>query len=90
MGLGLLPVSHRAPASSWVYNGKPAIIDPRPWAATTASTRRCAAKLQEQWNQPVWWPLAALAAALALAAMAALRAFRRRERLDARGEAVAT
>ena len=41
------------------------------------------AQLRRQWNPPVLWPLALLAAALALGAWPAWAAYRRRERRTA-------
>ncbi len=85
---GYFPYSSGA-FQQWVHNGKPSIMvrDMGRYYRLDPAKR---AELQALWNQPVWWPLAAIAAALAAAVIAAMRAFRRRERLDARGEAVAT
>jgi ABC-type transport system substrate-binding protein len=84
---GYFPYSSGA-YQQWVYNGKPAVIvrDMGRYYRIDPALR---AKLQAQWNEPVWWPLIAIVLALAAAALAAVRAFRRRERLDARGATVA-
>ena len=80
---GYFPYSSGA-YQQWVHNGKPSIMvrDMGRYYRLDPALRT---QLQAQWNQPVWWPLLAIAAALAAALMIALRAFRRRERLDARG-----
>jgi len=72
----------------WLHNGKPAILirDMGRYYRIDSAQR---VKLQREWNQPVWWPLAALLAALAAVLLIGLRSFRRRERLNARGEVMA-
>jgi hypothetical protein len=73
---------------SWVGNGKPAILirDMARYYKIDAAER--VAK-QTEWNRPVWWPLAAIAALLLLALVVGLRSFKRRERMNARGEVLA-
>jgi len=73
---------------SWVQNGKPAILirDMGRYYRLDVPERM---RRQAEWNAPVWWPLAALAA-LALAVLAlGWRSHRRRERMNARGEVTA-
>jgi len=73
---------------SWVQNGKPAILirDMGRYYRLDVPERL---RRQAEWNAPVWWPLAALAA-LALAVLAlGWRSHRRRERMNARGEVTA-
>ena len=43
-------------------------------------------KRLKEWNQPVWWPLVLIAAGIAAMVWVAVRSFRRRERMNARGE----
>jgi ABC-type transport system substrate-binding protein len=73
---------------SWVDNGKPAILirDMARYYRIDIAER--VAK-QAEWNRPVWWPLAAIAAVLLAVLVVGLRSFRRRERLNARGEVLA-
>ena len=72
----------------WVANGKPAtLIRDMAQYHRVDSARRV--QLQQQWNRPVWWPLALLAAAAVALAAALWRSHRRRERLSARGREAA-
>ena len=72
----------------WLKNGKPSILIrdmARHYRIDTAERER----LQGEWNRPVWWPVIALIALLAAAVTYGVRSFRRRERLNARGEEIA-
>jgi ABC-type transport system substrate-binding protein len=73
---------------SWVGNGKPAILirDMARYYKIDSAER---VRKQAEWNQPVWWPLAAIAAFLLAVLAVGLRSFKRRERLNARGEVMA-
>lgn len=73
---------------SWVHNGKPAILV-RDMGRYYRIDSEARVARQAEWNEPVWWPLAALAAALVAGAAIAMRSFRRRERTNARGEVLA-
>jgi ABC-type transport system substrate-binding protein len=73
---------------SWLYNGKPSIMirDMAKYYRIDPAQR---AARQAQWNAPVWWPPLLLAALTILLFALGWRAFRRRERLNARGQALA-
>jgi ABC-type transport system substrate-binding protein len=73
---------------SWVKNGKPAILvkDMGRYYRIDAAER---AARQREWNAPVWWPLIAGMLAVAAVGVIGMRAFRRRERMNARGEVLA-
>ena len=73
---------------SWVDNGKPAIMIRDMARYYKIDTAERVAK-QAEWNRPVWWPLAAIAALLLAVLVVGLRSFRRRERMNARGEVLA-
>ncbi len=68
----------------WVHNGKPSILirDMAKYYRVDAELR---AKKLAEWNQPIRWPLALLAAALLALAWGARRSFRARETATARG-----
>jgi ABC-type transport system substrate-binding protein len=70
---------------SWVGNGKPAILirDMARYYKVDSAER---VRKQAEWNRPVWWPLVAIAALLLAALLVGLRSFKRRERMNARGE----
>jgi ABC-type transport system substrate-binding protein len=72
----------------WLHNGKPAILikDMGRYYRIDAAER--VAK-QREWNKPVWWPLVALLVALAAVLVIGMRSFKRRERMNARGEVMA-
>ena len=63
----------------WVGNLKPApmVNDRLQYYKVDPALR---AKLLAEWNKPIWWPLALMAAALALLVWPVLRLWRRRER----------
>jgi Flp pilus assembly protein TadB len=42
------------------------------------------------WNKPVWWPLVLIGATLVAVFVLTRRSMRRRERMNARGEILAT
>ncbi len=69
----------------WVKNYKPAILirDHGRYLKLDVADRVAA---QAAWNQPTWWPLVAIVAALAALVAVARAQFRRRERTNARGE----
>jgi ABC-type transport system substrate-binding protein len=73
---------------SWVDNGKPAILirDMARYYKIDSAER--VAK-QAEWNRPVWWPLAVIAAVLLAVLVVGLRSHKRRERMNARGEVLA-
>ncbi|HJV61850.1 MAG TPA: ABC transporter substrate-binding protein [Albitalea sp.] len=85
--MGFFPYASAA-VQSWVSNSKPAILIRDHGRYLRLDTKKREAMLA-QWNQPVWWPLAAIGA-LVIAAWLYLRgALRRRERMNARGELLA-
>lgn len=69
-------------AHQWVYNRKP-----NKMANNTLKYQRIDAKLRErlrdEWNRPILWPLALLAAVLVAALVPAIVVYRRRERAGA-------
>jgi ABC-type transport system substrate-binding protein len=72
----------------WVDNGKPAILIRDMARYYRIDTAERVAR-QAEWNRPVWWPLV-LMAAMGVAALAiGWRSFKRRERMNARGEVLA-
>ncbi len=86
--MGFFPYASTA-VQSWVANSKPAILirDHGRYLRLDIPTR--VAKLEE-WNRPVWWPLAALGALALLAVLYLRGALKRRERMNARGEILTT
>ncbi len=66
----------------WLYNGKPSnmVRDQLQYLRVDPALRQ---KMIAEWNRPVWWPLAVLAAAVALAFGAAWRSWRRRQQATA-------
>ena len=81
---GFFPYSSAA-VQSWVHNSKSAILvrDQGRYLRLDVAER---VKRQKEWNDQVWWPMLLLCAALAAVVVVALRSFRRRERMNARGE----
>jgi hypothetical protein len=73
----------------WVRNSKPAILirDHGRYLRLDAPARVASIAA---WNRPLWWPLAALLGLALAAALLARRSLRKRERINARGEVVAT
>ena len=69
----------------WVYNSKPAILVRDQGRYLRLDPAERVARLKS-WNRPVWWPTALGALAIAALFLFALRSFRRRERMNARGE----
>ncbi|KNZ34259.1 MAG: peptide ABC transporter substrate-binding protein [Methylibium sp. NZG] len=84
---GYFPFSSSA-AQSWVYNHKPAVLVRDQGRYLRIDTAERVRKLQE-WNQPVWWPVVLIGLALVALVVVAVRSFRRRERMNARGEILA-
>ena len=81
---GYFPYSSSA-AQVWVKNLKPAVLirDQGRYLRIDSAER---VKRLKEWNQPVWWPLVLIAAGIAAMVWVAVRSFRRRERMNARGE----
>jgi ABC-type oligopeptide transport system substrate-binding subunit len=81
---GFYPYSSAA-VQHWVYNSKPAILirDHGRYLRVDVEERR---RAQAAWNKPVWWPMVVLTLAFAGLLLVAVQAFRRRERMNARGE----
>ena len=46
-------------------------------------------RAQVEWNKPVWWPMIVLTVLFAGLLLLAVRSFKRRERMNARGEILA-
>ena len=84
---GFFPYSSAA-VQSWVHNSKSAILvrDQGRYLRLDVAER---VKRQKEWNDQVWWPMLLLCVALAAVVVVALRSFRRRERMNARGEVLA-
>jgi hypothetical protein len=74
---------------SWVGNGKPAIMirDMGRYYRINSEER---VRKQAEWNHAVWWPLGLIVAVLAAALAVGLRSFKRRERMNAHGEVLAS
>ncbi len=73
----------------WVYNGKPGIMI-RDMARYYRIDPAMRTQKQAEWNKPTWWPPLLIVAVLALAVWGARQSFRRRERMNARGELLAS
>jgi ABC-type transport system substrate-binding protein len=81
---GYFPYSSSA-AQVWVKNLKPAVMirDQGRYLRIDSAER---VKRLSAWNQPVWWPLVLIGAGIAALVIVAVRSFKRRERMNARGE----
>ena len=81
---GFYPYSSAA-VQHWVYNSKPAILirDHGRYLRVDVEERR---RAQAAWNKPVWWPMVVLTLAFAGLLLVAVQSFKRRERMNARGE----
>jgi ABC-type transport system substrate-binding protein len=86
--MGFYPWASTA-VQGWVKNSKPAILirDHGRYLRLDVPTRVAAL---QAWNKPVWWPLALLAAALVAIVVFTLRSFKQRERVNGRGQVLAT
>ena len=84
---GYFPFSSSA-AQVWVRNHKPAVLIRDQGRYLRLDTAERVRRLKE-WNQPVWWPMILAGLALAALMVIAVRSFRRRERMNARGELIA-
>ncbi len=84
---GYFPYSSSA-AQTWVHNHKPAVLVRDQGRYLRIDTAERVKRLNE-WNQPVWWPVGLLGLALLALVVVAVRSFRRRERMNARGEILA-
>ena len=84
---GYFPYSSAA-VQHWVYNSKPAILirDHGRYLRIDVDERR---RAQAEWNKPIWWPMIVLTLVFACLLWLAVHAFRRRERMNARGELLA-
>jgi ABC-type transport system substrate-binding protein len=84
---GYFPFSSGA-YQPWLYNGKPSIMvrDMARYYRLDPATR---VQKQSEWNRPTWWPPLLIAAVVLLAVWGARQSFRRRERMNARGELLA-
>jgi ABC-type transport system substrate-binding protein len=81
---GFFPYSSAA-VQHWVYNSRPAILirDHGRYLRIDVAERQ---RAQAAWNRPVWWPMVLMLLALVALLLVAVQSFRRRERLNARGE----
>ena len=84
---GYFPYSSSA-AQVWVRNHKQAVLIRDQGRYLRLDTAERVKRLKE-WNQPVWWPMILAGLALAALVWIAVRSFRRRERMNARGEVMA-
>ena len=84
---GYFPYSSSA-SQSWIHNFKPAVLirDHGRYLRLDAAAR---VKRLKEWNDPVWWPVVLAGVCLAALVWVAVRSFRRRERMNARGEIMA-
>lgn len=85
---GYFPYSSAA-VQHWVYNSKPAILIRDSGRYLRLDPKERVQRLAD-WNRPVWWPVLLLVAGAALLVWLAVRTFRRRERMNARGDMVGT
>jgi ABC-type transport system substrate-binding protein len=85
---GYFPYADAA-VQHWVYNSKPAILIRDHGRYLRLDAKERVARMS-QWNKPVWWPMVLGLLALVALLLLALRAFRRRERMNARGEVLVT
>jgi ABC-type transport system substrate-binding protein len=86
--MGFYPWASTA-AQAWVKNSKPAILvrDHGRYLRLDVPARVAAL---DAWNKPVWWPLLLMVVALAAVFAFTRRSIKRRERLNGRGEVLAT
>jgi ABC-type transport system substrate-binding protein len=84
---GFFPYASAA-VQSWVHNSKSAILVRDQGRYLRLDTAERVKRLKE-WNQPVWWPMILAGLAVIVLAAMAVRSFRRRERMNARGELTA-
>jgi ABC-type transport system substrate-binding protein len=84
LSFGFYPYASAA-VQKWVSNSKPAILVRDHGRYLRLDNAQRAALLAE-WNRPVWWPMALIAAVLAAGVLIARNSLRRRERTNARGE----
>ncbi|MEO8079158.1 MAG: ABC transporter substrate-binding protein, partial [Caldimonas sp.] len=81
---GYFPYSSAA-VQHWVYNSKPAILVRDQGRYLRLDPQERVARLAV-WNKPVWWPMILIGLAVVALVLVAVRSFRRRERMNARGE----
>jgi ABC-type transport system substrate-binding protein len=86
--MGFYPWASTA-VQGWVKNSKPAILIRDHGRYLRLDVPARVAALQT-WNKPVWWPLALLLAGLVVVVVFTLRSFKRRERVNGRGELLPT
>ena len=84
---GFFPFASAA-VQSWVHNSKSAILVRDHGRYLRLDIPERVKRLQE-WNRPVWWPMILLGLGLTALVVIAVRSFRRRERMNARGEVIA-
>jgi ABC-type transport system substrate-binding protein len=86
--MGFYPWASLA-AQGWVKNTKPAILirDHGRYLKLDIAAREAALA---EWNKPVWWPIALIAAGMVTLVLFTRRNLKRRERLNGRGEVLAT
>ncbi len=82
--MGFFPYASAA-VQQWVHNSKPAILMRDQGRYLRLDTQARVAALA-RWNQPVWWPLWLLLAAVVALVGVARRHLRRRARTNARGQ----
>ena len=82
--MGFYPDASAA-VQGWVYNSKPAILVRDQGRYLRLDVNQRVAKLRE-WNQPVWWPLWLIAAAVLALVWVGRRSLQVRERMNARGQ----
>lgn len=83
---GFFPYASSA-YQAWVHNAKPAVMirDMLRYYRIDAADR---VRRTKDWNKPVWWPVILGVLFVLGVVLAAMRSFRRRERLNARGELI--
>lgn len=86
--MGFFPYASGA-AQRWVHNYKPAILIRDHGRYVRLDTAARVAALGS-WNRPVWWPLLLLLGTVLALVVLGVRTFRRRERMNARGQLIAS
>ena len=88
LSFGFFPYASAA-VQSWVHNSKPAILIRDHGRYLRLNVDERVAKLAA-WNKPLYWPVALIVVVVFLSFVFARKSLRRRERMNARGEVLAS